>query len=162
MCCHLFRNFSKLSVLESVNRFCAADFCVFDRDIQLSGKTKCLSSNMFIMRFTFRRREGREAEITAKFPYFSNLCSKDNVLCISRMLWALSEPFNFIKLHYIWMQFVEQETSLRQRRETFYYTTVIWRDQTLLGHQTSFQEQKRNCNPLIININSVHHCRPED
>jgi len=31
------RNVSKHSVLESVNRFCAVDICVFDMDIQLSG-----------------------------------------------------------------------------------------------------------------------------
>jgi len=108
------------------------------------------------MRFTFRRVEGREAEITAKFLCFPNIScfKKDTFLDIRRMLWALSEPFNCIKLCYIWMQFVEQETSLRRCRETFYYTRVIWRAQTPLGHQTSFQGQKRirhwNCNSLII------------
>lgn len=88
MCCHLFRNVSKRSVLESVNRFCAVDFCVFDRDIQLSGKMKRLSSNMFIMRFTFRRIERREAEITAKFLYFPNIScfKKDTFLGIRRIL----------------------------------------------------------------------------
>ena len=88
MCCHLFRNVSKNSVLESVNRFCAVDFCVFDRDIQLSGKLKRLSSNVFIMRFTFGRMEGTEAEINAKFLCFLNIScfKKDNVLGIRRML----------------------------------------------------------------------------
>jgi hypothetical protein len=40
VCCHLFSNVSKHSALELVNRFCAVDFCVFDSDIQLSGKIK--------------------------------------------------------------------------------------------------------------------------
>jgi hypothetical protein len=88
VCCHLFRNVSKHSVLESVNSFCAVDFCVSDRDIQLIGKMKRLSSDMFIMRFTFKRMEGREAEITAKFLCFPNVScfKKDTVLGIRRML----------------------------------------------------------------------------
>jgi hypothetical protein len=89
VCCHLFRNVSKHSVLELVNRFCAVDFCVFDRDIQLSGKTKRFVikhvRNEVYIKAIGGKGNGNNREVSLFSPNILSCFKKDTVLGIRRM-----------------------------------------------------------------------------